>query len=150
VEQGVGATTDSGKLWIPRYTPLETVRQYGISLLGKVGRTLDNMAENQEYSKVLETLGIPSLPGISSIKKRILRNIVCDLVEHIVNMLLKNQNSRPSTVPLELVTEGTPSLFNYPLLQLTDPDERITAFWCDSEGNPQMVKVTHRVELRGT
>ena len=142
VEQGVGATSHSGKLWISRETPLDTVREYGIKLLEKVRRTLDDMTRHHKYDEVLATLGISSSSKIAAIKPVALRNEVRRLVEQLANMLLKREAERPFTVSLDLVTKGVPSLLYHPLLQLTDPDTGDVAFWRDSEGNPQAVRVS--------
>ena len=42
VEEGIGATSDTGKLWIPKEIPLESIRSYCTALLGRVSGTLTN------------------------------------------------------------------------------------------------------------
>lgn len=141
VEQGVGATSDSGKLWIPRQVPLNTVREYAIDLLGKIGRTLDDMTRQEEYAEVLAALGIPHLPRISSIGESALRNQVCLLLEEIVNMIVRRQTERPFSLAETLAIDGVPSLFNHPRLQLTDPLSGESSWWVNPDKSSQLVRV---------
>lgn len=144
VEQGVGATSDSGKLWIPRETPLDTVREYAGKLLGKVGRTLNGMTRRGEMDEVLAAMGIPQMPPISAIKNLSVRRDVCSLLKDLVNMLLNGETERPFPVSAALATQGVPSAFNYPRLELKDQSTNDRAFWRDSVGSSQFTRVTRR------
>jgi len=142
VEQGVGATSDSGKLWIPRQLPLDTIRDYAVELLEKIGRTLDRLTSKKEYSTVLKSLGVYNLPKLSSIKNVYLRTQIFYLIEELVNMLLRDEKTRPYTLPLELVEEGIPSLFNYPRFQITDPETNDVGWWKNPDGTSNFVMIS--------
>lgn len=144
VEQGVGVTSDSGKLWIPRETPLDSVRQYGIELLKKVGTTLDLMTKNKEYANVLESLGIPRLPGINTIKNIIIRNYISGLIEELVHMLLRGEIERNYKLDSALAVNAVPSLFEYPRLLLTDSDTNEMSYWKNPDGSSQMIRVSRQ------
>lgn len=152
VEHGVGATSDSGKLWVPKELPLESIRKYGTALLGKISRTLNSMTQNREYEQVLDALGISSLPRIVEIENVALRGIVVELVREVVNMLLTGQKERPYTISPILATEGIPSLFQYARLQLTDTETGDVAYWSDSNKTSQLIRITKSgdtVKLKG-
>jgi hypothetical protein len=150
-EQGVGATTDTGKLWIPRELPLDAIRDFGVELLRKVGATLDSMTEKGEYDDVLSSMGIPRLPIMQQIKKAALREETFRLVRSIANMLLSNETSRAFTISDKLVTNGVPSLFQYPRLIIHDPESNEYAFWKDEVTgvNQVQVKLDGRVKVIG-
>lgn len=140
-EQGVGVTSDSGKIWIPREIPLNSVRQYGIELLKKIGATLDLMSKNKEYSKVLESLGIPRLPEMSKIKNVSLKNQISFLIQEITHMLLRKESQRQFEFDISLAIDGTPSMFEYPRLMLKDETTNETSYWKNSDGTSQLIKI---------
>ena len=65
VEEGVGATSQSGKLWIPQETPIESVRDYGTALLAKISGTFDKMVKKDEIEDVLSTFPFDNMPRAS-------------------------------------------------------------------------------------
>lgn len=139
-DQGVGATSDSGKLWITRETPLDSVREYAFALLRRVGSTLGSMSDRGEYSEVMSSLGIPSLPGMGGIKNASLRQEVYRLLESLVNMLLRGEEARAFSLTPTLLGEGVPKYLEYPRLQLTDPEADVIDYWSDAEGLSQLVR----------
>lgn len=141
VEQGIGVTSSSGKLWIPRETPLETVREYGVELLGKVGRTLSGMSRRGDVDSLLAALNIPSLDRIASIRPAPLRDAVCRLLVEIINMLLEREEERYFTVPPVLATSGVDRYFNRPRLRIVDPDTGEVGYWRASDGESEMIRV---------
>jgi hypothetical protein len=142
VEQGVGATSDSGKLWIPRQLPLNAIRDYANELLEKIGITLDRLTSKKDYSTVLKSFGVNNLPKISSIKKVYVRSQICVLIEELVNMLLREEKTRSFTFPLKLVEEGVPILFNYPRLLIADPETNDIGWWKNPDGTSNLIKVS--------
>jgi len=144
LEQGLGASSDSGKLWVPREVPLDTVRKYGLSLLNKIGATLDGMAERGEVDQVLAAFGLGHLPAMSSFKPRTLREEVCRMAAYLINLLVSGARERAFTPSEVLVEKGVPRLFDYPRLELRDSRTDESAFWRDAAGESQLLKPVHR------
>jgi hypothetical protein len=138
-DTGVGASTDSGKLWIPREVPLDSVRQYGMALLRKISTTLDDMTRIGDYEQVIESLGIRKLPWARTVRTEALRKHVETLIMEITQMLLKGALERAFTPQVSLVTEGTPDLFEYPQLLLT-ADGGENAYWRNPARSSQLIK----------
>jgi hypothetical protein len=140
VEQGVGATSKSGKLWIPRETPINTVRDFGVGLLGKISKTISALGETGDAGRMATVLGLANLPEIAVITPIDLREKVCDLIVQLANMLLHKENDRYYPTPLQFAVDAVPKLFNPPALLLTDEATGDTAAWSDEFGH-RMVKV---------
>ncbi len=138
-EQGIGATSDSGKLWFTRELPLDSIREYGIALLQRVGGTLDAMSNRGDYSEVLLTMGISKLPGMSQIKNTRVRGEVYRLLDSLVNMLLCKEESRAFTLSVGLLGKLIPQYFDYPRLQLTDPETGDVAYWSEPRDRSQLI-----------
>jgi hypothetical protein len=141
VEEGVGVTSDSGKVWLPKETPVPALRDYGLALLGKIGRTLDQMSHRGEIEKVLSVLGIQYLPSVSAIKPMALRRAICGLSGHLINMLLCNESERPYLMPATLAFDGVPKLFNYPRLILSDEATGEITYWSNEDRTSQLLKL---------
>jgi hypothetical protein len=143
VETGVGATSDSGKLWIPREVPLSLVREYSLRLLGRVSETLNELTQRGDTDEVLDAVGISGLPKMQTIRPVRLRKEVSELFAQLVNMLVAGESERSFTPGEALITDGVPRLFLHPRLELTDPaDSGDVAFWRDAEEDSQQVKVS--------
>lgn len=134
IEQGVGATSKSGKLWIPRETPINTVRDFGIGLLAKISKTIDALGRKGDVEKVATVMGLANLQEIAAIGPVELREKVCDLIIQLANMLMKKEKDRHFPTPLQFATDAVPKLFNPPALLLTDDTTGDTAAWSDQEG----------------
>jgi hypothetical protein len=140
-EQGVGVSSNSGKLWMPRPIPLKAVREFGIELLGKIGKTLTSMSKRGEIAAVLQSLGISQLPSVSAITPLAVRSDVCALITDLVNMIINKETERPYALPLSLPKHAVPAYFNPPRLLLVDPDTGESAFWVSRDGQSQMVSL---------
>lgn len=143
-EQGVGASTDSGKLWIQREIPITSIREYGMALLDKIGQTLNNMTDKGEYNNVISSMNISQLPRITSISNVLLRTEICRLIETIINMLLNHENERPFTVNETFAINGVPRYFDYPRIQLVDNETNNVAYWIDSVYSSPTVRLMSR------
>jgi hypothetical protein len=151
IETGVGVTSLSGKLWIPRDTPLETVREYGGALLARVGATLDDMTRRGQIESVLAAYGITNLGAIGEVKPVTLRLAICDLASKLINMLHQRQPESPFAVSLTLASDGVPDFFNYPRLRFSDQSGDV-ATWRDATGNSELIKIRQigqRISLEG-
>jgi hypothetical protein len=147
VETGVGVTSDPGKIWIPREVPLSTAREYGLRLLSKVSDTLGELVRRQQTDDVLDIVGISQLPAMKAIRPVELREEVVGLFAQLVNMLVNGETERPFTPSPTLVVEGTrgdvAGLFLHPRLEIPDTEgQGGIAFWRDSDGRSQQVRVS--------
>jgi hypothetical protein len=151
LETGVGVTSLSGKLWIPRDTPLETVREYGGALLAKVGATLDEMTSRGQIESVLAAYGISNLGAVGEVKPLTLRLAICDLATKLINMLHQRQSESPFAVSLTLASDGVPDFLNFPRLRFSDQSGDV-ATWRDATGTSELIKVRQlgpRLSLQG-
>ena len=139
-EYGIGATSRTGKLWLPRMTPLETVRDFGIKLLDKVSSTVDGLVETGDYDEVLKSLGLFDIEEINTISPVCVREIVVKLVHNIANMIIKNETTRPFLINDTLAIEAAGNLFFPPVIDLFDEEIGSTARWRDENGK-QFVKI---------
>jgi len=135
VEQGVGATSQSGKLWIPRETPISACRDFGIGLLKKISKTVDALGRRNEVSQLATVLGLSTIPEISVITPLELREKVVELTRQLANMLLKGTRESQFPTPIQFAVGGVPRLFNPPALLLTDNTTGDTVAWSDEEGH---------------
>lgn len=140
-EQGIGATSDSGKLWVQREIPITSIREYALNLLRKIGSTLDFLTENEDYEKVITSMNIVQLPSILSIRNQNIRSEICKLTMLLANMLLKKQDLRIFTVNSSVAIEGVPTYFDYPRLELVDDESGESTFFRDVTYNSQLVRI---------
>lgn len=140
IEEGVGATSDTGKLWIPKEIPLESIRQYCTKLLGRVSGTLNSMIKSDQIEAVLSTYKFDELPGIADADPVAFRDCVAELLRTLIVMLSRKEEQRAYTLPFILALYGAPRFFYYPRLRLTDDITGEVSFWMDvATGSPQVV-----------
>jgi hypothetical protein len=132
LEEGVGATSDSGKLWIPKEIPFDSIRDYCTALLAKISGTLDRMAKKDEIEAVLSTFNFDEMPDLASADPLAFRESLADLLRLLIVMLSRKQDERPYTVPFEIARYGAPRFFFHPRLRLVDPETREVGFWSDT------------------
>ena len=141
-EEGVGATSDTGKLWIPKETPVETVRDYCAALLKKVTGTLDEMTEADDIESILSTFAFESMPDLAGADPVSFRRAIAALLREIVLMLSREEKERAYTLPFEIARYGAPLFFFYPRLRLIDPTSGEAGYWTDeSNASPQVAVV---------
>jgi hypothetical protein len=129
LECGVGVTSDSGKLWIPKEISLDDVVEYGYVLLGKIKRRITALAEGGQHEEAVRALGFHRLPAISELGSEALRSDAARLATELINMIVNREESRPFRLSPEYVVRVVPDLFYYPRLQLEDPETHDYAFW---------------------
>jgi hypothetical protein len=140
LEEGVGATSDSGKLWIPKEIPFDSIRDYSTALLGKISGTLDRMTKNNEIEDVLSTFKFDEMPDLASADPLSFRESLANLLRVLLVMLIRKEKERPYAVPFEIARYGAPRFFLHPRLRLLDPDTNEVAFWTDRVyQSPQVV-----------
>lgn len=122
LEQGIGVTSDSGKLWMPQILTVAEIREFSSQLLYRISDTLDELTGSGNYSTVLETLGITNLDEFKQIKSVKLRNEIYRLLISLINMIDRGENERPFTLSKDLVCNGVPKYFNYPQVQIYDEE----------------------------
>jgi hypothetical protein len=105
-ETGIGATSDSGKLWIPAEVPIDTVRDYGVALLKKVSGTLRRMSGESQLSAWFNVLSIEHIPSLAAVRPMELRHDIQRLIRELVQMVLKRESERAFSLPLSFVTFG--------------------------------------------
>jgi hypothetical protein len=139
VEEGVGATSDSGKLWIPKETPVESVRDYCSALLRRVTGTLDKMSERDDIEGVLSTFDFGTMPDLVGADPLSFRRIIDGLLREIILMLTRKEKQRAYNVRFDLARYGAPLFFLYPRLRLTDPRTEEVGFLVDKKNfSPQV------------
>ena len=111
-EQGVGVTSETGKLWIPQKVTVTEIKSFSLSLLDKVATELDSLALNGEYEKVLNSLGIKSTKALISISNISLREEIYRLFISIANMLINEVSEKAFTPNQDLLCDGIPNYFN--------------------------------------
>jgi hypothetical protein len=141
IEEGLGATSGSGKLWLPKETPIDVVRDYGTALLAKISGTLNTMAKNNEIEAVLSTYKFEEMPELSSADPVRLRLALVELVRVILVMLANSEEERPYSLPPELALYGVPRFFSPPLLRLIDTETNELALWTDPQFGTKTVRV---------
>jgi len=151
LEEGVGATSESGKLWIPKEIPFDSIRGYSTALLSKISGTLDRMAKKDEIEEVLSTFNFDEMPELNSADPLSFRESLADLARTLVIMLSRKETDRPYIVPFEIARHGAPRFFNHPRLRIVDPETREVGFWSDKQYmSPQvsLLGTAGEVELR--
>lgn len=131
IEEGVGATSDSGKLWIPKGIPFDSILAYCTALLAKISGTLDRMTKKDDIEAVLSTFNFDEMPDLATADPLTFRESLADLLRQLIIMLSRKQGERPYTVPFEIARYGAPRFFFYPRLRLVDPETREVGFWSD-------------------
>jgi len=111
-EQGVGVTSESGKLWIPQKITVTQVKDYGLGLLARVSDELNVMTQNEDYEKIFNSLGIQASPVIMAVGSVNLRKELYRLFFAVSNMLIKGESERAFTPNNELLSIGIPLYFN--------------------------------------
>jgi len=149
VEEGVGATSESGKLWIPKEIPLESVRDYCTALLGRVSGTLDKLIKSDEIEAVLSTYKFDELPGVAEADPLAFRDALADLLRTLILMLSRKEAERAYTLALPLIYHGAPQFFFYPRLRLVDEATGEVGFWIDpATDSPQVIPIGSATELK--
>jgi hypothetical protein len=146
LEEGIGATSDTGKLWIPKEIPLDSVRDYCISLLGKISGTLDEMTRNDEIENVLSTFKFDEMPDLAGADPLSFRGRIVELLRILIIMLNRKEDERSYTLPIEIAQYGAPLFFFYPALRLTDPDSGDAAPWSDRQYKSPQVRISGSLE----
>ena len=142
IEEGIGATSDSGKLWIPKEIPLESIRDYCIALLGRVSGTLDRLIKSDEIEAVLSTYKFDELPGVAEADPLVFRDALADLLRTLIIMLSRKEEERAYTLPFALAYHGAPRFFFFPRLWLVDEATGEVSFWMDSATDSPQVMLT--------
>jgi hypothetical protein len=142
LEEGLGVTSETGKLWIPKETPIDLIRQYAIALLGKISGTLDFMAQNQDIEGVLATFSIEQMTELGSKDSAKLREALAELIRTVIVMLATREAERPYAIPTVLLSQGVPEFFNPPLLRLVDEGTQEAAYWKDPLDGSSLIRVT--------
>ena len=142
LEEGLGATSETGKLWIPKETPIELVREYGTALLGKISGTIQKMAQNDQIEGVLSTYRFEEMPDLSSADPMKLREALAELIRTVIVMLGNREEERAYSVPAEIAVHGAPHFFCYPFLRLVDDETGAVALWTDPLYHSHSVRVT--------
>ena len=142
LEEGLGATSENGKLWIPKETPIDLVREYGTALLGRITGTITGMVQNDQIEEVLSTYRFDEMPEISSTDPLRLRQALAELIRTVIVMLATGQEERPYSVAAELAVSGVPYFFSYPYLRLADEETGEVAMWTDSRFYSKSVRIT--------
>jgi hypothetical protein len=140
LEEGVGATSNTGKLWIPKEIPFDSIREYASALLAKVSGTLNRMTNSNEIEAVLSTFNFDEMPELASADPLSFRESLGNLLRIVLLMLIHRQRERSYEVPFEIARYGVPRFFLHPRLRLVDPDTSEVGFWSDNAfHSPQVV-----------
>jgi hypothetical protein len=142
VEEGLGATSSSGKLWIPKEVPVESVREYCSALLKRISGTLDQMTKKGDIEGILSTFDFEEMPDLAGADPLTFRRQVAELLREIMQMLSGKETDRAYIPPFELVRYGAPLFFFHPRLRLTDPESGEVSNWFDSKYRSSQVSVS--------
>jgi hypothetical protein len=142
IEEGVGATSDSGKLWIPKETPVESVRDYCSALLRRVTDTLAEMRDDDDIEGILSTFDFEAMPNLAGADPLSFRKAIAGLLRQIILMLTGKEKERAYTVPFEIARYGAPFFFFHPRLRLTDLKTDEVAYWLDETNYSPQVAVS--------
>ena len=143
-ETGIGATSDSGKLWIPAEVPIDTVRDYGVALLKKISGTLRRMSKESELSAWFNVLSIEHIPSLAAVRPMELRHDIQRLIRELVQMVLKRESERAFSLPLSFATFGVPQFFEYPRLRLRDEESGEVSYWSNPSHTSQLLQARIR------
>lgn len=145
LEQGVGVTSDSGKLWIPKYYPIDVIKDFALELLAQITGTLDALSKNGNLKTVFETLGIGNIKEIQKIKPIDLRNEITRLIFELLVMVDKKEGERPFTINKALVNSSSiPRLFNYPRMEVFDDQLDLNAYFKDDISGSQLINIKQK------
>lgn len=111
-EQGLGVTSETGKLWIPQKVTISEIKDFSLKLLTKVANELDTLAADGEYEKVINSLGVKSSKEIVSISNIPVRNEIYRLFIAIVNMLINKQPEKSFTPKPVVLSDAINRYFN--------------------------------------
>ena len=144
-EQGVGVTSDSGKLWISKNYPIDEVKEFALSLLAQISGTLDTLIKNGSIKTVFDTLAINNLPELKSLKSKNLRNEITKIIFEILIMILKDEKERPYTISEDLVNKySIPLIFNFPRIDLFDPELNVNGYFVNDTDLSQLIKIDNQ------
>jgi len=129
MEQGIGVTSDSGKLWIPRKLTIDEIQDYALALLQRISRTLDDLANDGEYKIVIDSMGLTKLEEFQQIKNLKFRNEIYRLFIALTNMLIKKEVEHNFSPNIEFINSAYPNYFNYPRLLLHDEEQEVNSFY---------------------
>ena len=138
-EQGIGVTSETGKLWIPQRLPISEIKEFATTLLSKVAKELNTLTDNGEYHKVFNSLGIPTSERLMSISNVSLREELYRLFFSIANMLIEEVSEKSFTPTSAFTFDGIPQYFN-PLKIIVESDGS-NYYYGDSHFNLFKVKV---------
>ena len=119
-ERGVGATSDSGKLWMPQLLTLGEVKTYTTDILDRITKTIDELKKEGKYPVIIESIGISKLDVFKGIRPLKLREEIYRILIELILMLRTAEKERSFALSKELVISGIPKYFNYPRLQYYD------------------------------
>lgn len=133
IEQGVGVTSDSGKLWIPRKLTIDEIEKYAISLLNKISDTLSNLLIAGDVEIIANSIGLIKHESFSSIPESNIRNELFRLFVSILNMLRSNVDENSFTFNTSILDKLAPRYFEYHRLQLFDDEQRSYSYFRKNE-----------------
>ncbi|WP_299363338.1 hypothetical protein [Winogradskyella sp.] len=111
-EQGLGVTSETGKLWIPQKVTISEIRDFSLKLLTKVANELDALAADGQFEKIINSLGIKSSKEITSIANISVRNEIFRLFIAITNMLLNKESEKSFTPGHIILSQAINKYFN--------------------------------------
>ena len=141
-EHGIGVTSNTGKLWIPRHIPVESLREYGMELIGRISQSIADLENSNMHLVIFRSLGAGFVREISDISPISLRSEVIRLVETLMLMFINEERERSFSVSAEILTRSVPDLFNYPRLILADEETESFAFLRDNDGTSELLKIS--------
>jgi hypothetical protein len=134
-ERGVGATSDSAKLWIPSDTPVSTVQEFGVALLENVTGTLRKMKREGDLDGLLRIVLSDANPRLASIMPLALRRDIQALTGNLIRMLVGKEEERALRPSASFLTSAVPEFFEYPQIAIFDEEAGTTAFWKNVDGS---------------
>lgn len=111
-EQGVGVTSETGKLWIPQQTTVSEIKDFGFKLLSKVAQELDSLSESGDSQNVIDALGIRKSKALLSISNLKVRDEIFRLFISLSNMLINKETEKAFTPNENLLDKAIPLYFN--------------------------------------
>ena len=144
---GLGVTSHTGKLYIPKLTELSKVKDFGYDLLRKITDTVDDFIINKEYDEVFNTLALYDNDNIKKINPKKIRKLVEKLTIKIGNMILNNQETSSFSVSDLLAIDCVPRFFSFPTIELYDEQEDFFATWRYDDNN-KLIKITNDGERK--
>jgi hypothetical protein len=124
---GLGVTSDTGKIWLPRNETFTSVKLLASELLSRISSTLDELTRQGEYQTVLETMGFSDIEPLNHVNPGELRKDVCALGHILIEMLINRTREQPFVLPRSFVVDGVPNLFLPPDMRLVDANTGIVS-----------------------